>query len=419
MQPKIASLVLDLYSDEKGEIARKLPTELHTCKVAGLDIVTQLPNRDFALVMKTASGIQRRFPIHDLDNLKVSQAYFEATKDKLPAEAIAVATAKFAARLKHLEEDKYGEEHDMREVAEYNKVAYVDVTKIEIAVKKAFADKAWGLVIDGKNHFPLHDAELVKTAIARFPFSVTTLEPIQKFAYARSIAKRAEALDVAVPDNSLISNYTANVLNKVALAKGLAQRKEAARRAGMGTEVLDQLAEAVGIMDSIGGAEDAASVLYRQAKVATAEKQGKVLPIDQLISILSTFDKTAGITQTAYNHGLLDPFASCFSSTKSAGHDRSLFIDGVDLSHINPAKLTERFDDEFVREFLADPIGTYQALPIPVRQTVRDLATDGMGSSPTLGYGRKEDCGGGNVTSSGEPLDMLAPTYSNGRALEF
>ena len=55
------------------------------------------------VVMKTASGgLQRRYPIHDLDSLKISKAYFDQAKSALPPEAVAVAEAKFASRARLL-----------------------------------------------------------------------------------------------------------------------------------------------------------------------------------------------------------------------------------------------------------------------------------------------------------------------------
>lgn len=413
MQPKVASLVLDLYDDEKGQIARTFPPELHACKVASFDAVQGLPNRDFALVMKTASGgLQRRYPIHDLDSLKISKAYFDQAKSALPPEAVAVAEAKFASRARLLAAAGTVEGSlSPEDFQEYNKVAYVDVSTLKPTAKKAFAEKAWGLTVDGKDYFPLHDAELVKTALVRFPFTTATLQPIQKFAYARNIAKRAAALSVDVPDDSPVHLYTSNEVNPVSLRIAIDQRKEAARKADLSTEVLDQLSEAAGLYTEDGEMETQESRNYKAAKLASHRK----LDADRIISILTTFDKTAKLDAHDYRKGLLDPFAACF---KAAAHCGSTLIDGVDLSRVNPAKLAEHFDDEFLREFQENPVGVYQALPTPVKQAVRDMAMEGMGSSPTLGY---NPCGPGesNITSAGDPTDALAYTYSNGRSLEY
>lgn len=409
MQPKVASLVLDLYDDEKGAVARAFPADLHSCKVASLDTVHDLANRDFALVMKTDNGLIRRYPIHDLDNLKVSRAYFDHAKAHLPAEAVKAAEAKFASQERLL--NTADGEVSTDDFIQFNKVAYVDMTVVlPTMTKMAFAERAWGLTIAGKNYFPLHDAELVKTAIARYPFSVVSLEPVQKFAYARGIAKRAAALGVSVPDDSQINFYTNNVVNPRALRMALDQRKEAALKADISTEVLDQLAAAAGLPQDRGDIETQESVNFRSAKLASHRPLGA----DQIITILATFDKTANVGAAEYRRGLLDPFAACF---KLAAFSGSMLIDGIDLSRIDPAKLAEHFDAEFIREFAADPVGCYQALPSPVKQAVRDMASNGMGSSPTQGFnpGRESS----SITSSGDPTEQLGYTYSNGRALEF
>src|SRR5271157_3509154 len=127
MQLKAASLVLDLYDDEKGQVARTFPEELQACKVAGLDIIQSLPNRDFALVMKTGSGLQRRYPIHDLDSLKISRAYFDLAKTNLPVEVVKVAEEKFASRERLLTSPVEGEP-SAEDFAAYNKIAYIDIT---------------------------------------------------------------------------------------------------------------------------------------------------------------------------------------------------------------------------------------------------------------------------------------------------
>lgn len=408
MQPKVASLVLDLYDDEKGAVARSFSDDLHSCKVASFDDIQALTNRDFALVMKTASGVLRRYPIHDIDNLKISRAYFNHVKATLPSEVVKAAEGKFASqeRLLALPEGSMTAE----DFSQFNKIAYVDMTTVQPTAKKAFAERAWGLTIDGKNYFPLHDAELVKTAIGRYPFTVASLQPVQKFAYARTIAKRAAALEVQVPDDSQIHLYTSNVVNPHSLRNAIDQRKEAARKADLSTEVLDQLAEAAGLPEAHGDIESQESLNFKAAKLASH----RALPADQIITILATFDKTAGIDGQDYLRGLLDPFAACFKSAAFAG---SMLIDGVDLSRLDPAKLAEHFDEEFLKEFAQDPIGCYQALPSPIKQAVRDMASNGMGSSPSLSYNPRSDSS--SVGSAGDPLEMLGYVYSNGRALEY
>lgn len=398
---KIASLVLDLYDDERAELARQLPAELHECKVASRDEVDALQDRDFALVVKTAAGVRRKFPVHTLDNLKVSHAFFNMVKDTLPAEAVAVAERKFASRTELLGKKELTND----EFQVFNKVAYVDLTALKPSlVKVASADRAFGLVRDGKDMFPLHDAALVKMAAERFPSTATGLEPIERFAYARAIVKRANALGVELPDSPL-HMYTSNDVNHVSLAAAIEQRKSAALKVGMDSTVLDQLAEAAGLDKATGDLEDSHSIAYRASKTAST----KPMSPDRVIQILSTFDKLAGISTWHYDRGLLDPFAACF---KTACGSRSLLVDDVDLSTVSPEAMAQHFDPEFIGEFTENPVQSYQALPNPMKSVIRSLAKPAGTKKPM-----QSDYSG--ITAGGNPMDALAVSYSNGRSMEF
>ena len=94
---KFASLLLDFHDDAQFKIAHALPADFHSLSINDAEALDALPDHAFALVVKTASGLRRRFPLHDADHLKLSEAYFAETKHMLPAEAVQMATAKFAA----------------------------------------------------------------------------------------------------------------------------------------------------------------------------------------------------------------------------------------------------------------------------------------------------------------------------------
>ena len=308
---KVASLVLDIYDDERCEIARDLPSDYHQIKVADHDEIAALPDRCFALVMKTASGeLRRRFPIHTEDALKLSEAYFERTKDQLPREAVIMAMAKFAAA---------------KDGAAYNDVAYVDLTKIaEARPAEPFPERFYGLALGNANHYPLHDEVLVKRAMARFPFTTEGMAPEHQFLYARNIEKRAGQLGVEVPADSRIHLYTNPALNLEALKEAIDQRKHAAA-GSTSVEVLDQLAQAAGCRLDQGELEHPDSFALRNAKIA---KVWKLEPA-QIIATLQQFDKTAGYGAYEYARGMLDPFAACYKRASFAGSN-SMLVDGVD-----------------------------------------------------------------------------------------
>lgn len=399
---KVAARLFDVYDDEHGEIARALPEELHSVKVAERDTVEALPDRCFALVMKTADGaIRRRFPVHDADALKLSQAYFAQTRTGLPAAITEIVEAKFAAAAAVL--SGTGDRGD------YNKVAYVDLGQLMPATDVKYAEKAYGLTLDGRNHFPLHDEGLIKQAVARFPFTIEGLEPEQRFQYARAIEKRATILGIEIPGDSPVNLYTNPEPNLFALRRAIEQRKQAvASRPDVHTEVLDQLATAAGCHLVRGDIETPASFTWREAKLAGIRKISEA----HIVTVLQNFDKLAGFTNWHYLRGLADPFAAVF--TKTGAPATGFLVDGVDLSKVDPAQLADRFDDHFVSEFQENPVAVYKSLPDPVRSVIRSMAESNMGQ-PSRGRTRQEPPS--TVGSAGDPMHRLNPAYVNGSAL--
>lgn len=378
---KIAARTFDIYDDDTGEIARAFPTELHTLKLAGREEVDGLPDRAFALVMKTADGqLRRRYPLHTPDSVKLSRAYFDTIKADLHPALVKVAEAKFAN-------------------PESPSVAYVDITALETPPPQVkFAEQHWGLTIEGRSCFPLHDDTLVKLAVARFPFTIGDLSPEERFLYARNIEKRAASVSVSIPHESQINLYTSDTVNKIALKIAIDQRKKAAGHySPASTMVLDQLGQAAGCLDEQGGAETIDSFQHR-AKIASSMK---TVSADRIIGVLQQFDKLAGFGSHHYLRGMLDPFAACF---KKADCGATMMVDGVDLSKVDPQQLRQQFDEHMAGAFMENPVQVYQSLPEPIKQIVRDMA-----QYPTQSPQKAEVPSG-----SGEPMQQLAPTLANG-----
>ena len=376
---KVAALILDAHDDVEGKVARQLPTELHALPLASQDEVDALPDSHFGLVMKTAGGvIRRRFPLHTKEAIKLSEAYFEKTREQLPPDMVKIAERKFA-------EAKSGV---------LKGVAFVDVNKVAATPRLSMDARVFGLTIGERNHYPLHDASLVKQAVTNYPRTIQGMLPEHRFLYARNIAKQAEKLAVAIPVDSLINRYTNPSFNTEAMATAIEQRKQAAY--GRSTDVLDQLALACGVVRPQGEAESAASYAGRTMKVA-----GKQLASpEQAIAVLENFDKVAGIDERHYNRGLLDPFAACF---KLAAFSADAYVDGVNLSSIQPQQLASYLTPEFITEFQANPIAVYERLPEPLKAVVRDLAQR-VPPRPVRD---------GETSSPGDPVNELNPVYAN------
>lgn len=387
---KVANLVLDVYSDHGCEVARTLPADLHTVKVASADEVARLPDRCFGLVLKTASGeVKRYFPLHDADAVKLSSAYFERTRNALPGVVQEACHEKIVATQK-------GEG--------YAKVAYVDLSTVKTAEKVTFPDRFYGLTLGDQNHFPLHDDTLVKRALARFPYTTDGMDPQYKFAYARNIAKRASQLGVEVPHDSKVHWYTNDELNQTALKQAIDQRKMAvASREDVSTEVLDQLALAAGCPVKQGELEHPHVLMARRAKLASFQHLGPA----HVIATLEAFDKVANLTAYEYNRGLLDPYAACFKSATHGMHG-ALVVDGVDLGTITPEAMAANFDPDFIAEFQKSPLPVYHSLPDPMKALMRNLAGAAVA---------KPACDEGSSLPSGETLTQLAPSYANQRII--
>lgn len=389
---KVGTLILDVYDDTEGLIARRLPAELQeTLKVASPDDVQELADHEFALVIKTAAGqVLRRLPVHDAEALKTSSAYWAQVHASLPPVVRDVAEAKLAAASAWLSGNADAERA-------HRTVAYIDAATLEAGKVAAPASTCWGLTLEGRNVFPLHTAEHVKVAVARFPFNIEGLTPDTRFAYARALEKRAAALGVEVPADSRINNYTGTEINLTSLAVAIDKRKHAAAKAGVSAAFLEQLNELAGCALPRGDAESDVAFLHRQAKQARVEK----LDAAMIVSHLGAFDKLAGFGNREYLRGLPDPFAAVF--TKAAAGPA--LIDGVDLTQIPADKLAQAFDEEFVKEFMANPAAVYQSLPTPVKQRLRQMAgeqrqVDNKPKSPSF--------------SGGDPMSMLNPVYANG-----
>lgn len=381
---KIASLILDVYDDTSHEIARSLPSEMHELKVAAVDEVADLHDHQFGLVMKTAGGVvRRRFPLHTEDSVKLSRAYFDRVRGDLPEKVATMADAKILGA-------ENGE-------AIYE-VAYIDLSQVPEKTA-GYTDRFYGLTIGSSSRYPLHDEELVKTATARFPETAGSLRPEHRFVYARNIEKRASQLGVEIPSDSPIHNYTNPDFNPDSLALAIDQRKAAARETS--TEVLDQLLLVAGCELKQGSVETEDSFRLRQSKAAEVPRANP----GEIVAVLESFDKLAGLSNYEYNRGLLDPFAACY---KRSNYDGSMVVDGIDLSRVDPIILNQFLDPVALEEFNKNPMQVYRSLPDPVKSIIRSASQNGTGQRGASGDGGVE-----SAHAKGNPTDLLNPRFSD------
>lgn len=389
---RLRSLVTDFYSDHDFKVASQLEPALHSLSATPVEELPNLPDHSFGCVVKTSEGTLRLWPVSTPDDAKLSEAYLTAVHDRLPAELYQVATSKVAAALAvHA-----GSASDDQKATHFA-VRFLDATQFKAAVKISHAETAWGLVINNTNRYPLHNDVLTKTAIQHYDRTCEGLNAAQRFVYANNIAKRAAALGVEIPATSSVNRYTNGSVNKTALAIALDERRKLAVQVGLAPDTLDQLAEAAGIVAPRAELESENNFRYRQAKVAAGAK----LRPDEIVGVLESFDKLAGVGESAYRRGFPDPYASCF---KVAGMDSGLYIDGVDLGVLTVNDLSKYFDADFSSQFLADPLGTYRRLPEATRAVLRQLAGGVARPKPMATRG----------PTYGNPLAPLGADYANG-----
>jgi len=398
---KISCRILDVYDDDELVITGKIASVIGTgVMVADRDVVDGLKDHQFGLVMKTANGsMRRRLPLFDADSVKVSRAFFNEIRASLPDELAANADIKIAAAEAVFLHPETATDQD-RTVLDL--VAYVDIERLAPPrAKVAFHDQCWGLAIDGKNYFPLHDGTLLKTALARFVESASELQPEERFVYARNIVKRAEVLNVPIPSNSMVNWYSGEELNHNALRDAIDDRRKIIKAAGGNIEILSQLEDSAGIMAISDSAhEDMGSVVGRQKKASAMRGR---LDIPKIISTLQTIDKLAGFSNHEYMRGLLDPFAAVFKST-GVNKFAALNVDGINLGDLKMDELNQKFSPDFVREFQQNPVVIYQSLPEPMKAAIRQLCTSpqGMDEKPNT------------LTPGSDPQNSLNPHYANG-----
>jgi len=84
---KLAGLIIDSYDDP--EFVNN--PNLNSSGVPSSDVVAKMPDKDFAILIKTASGTHRKFPIASPALVKISAAYFNEYGYQLPDDMRKVA----------------------------------------------------------------------------------------------------------------------------------------------------------------------------------------------------------------------------------------------------------------------------------------------------------------------------------------
>ena len=214
----------------------------------------------------------------------------------------------------------------------------VDVTNKE--PPKILKEKqAQHLAMPSIGRYPLDSYSDVKTASVYFEQHKGSFDPAHRREYCYNLVKRAHALGIEVSDD--VQKYGSDSYASYAEIKIALDSRRTLVNEEHG-QVLDKLAEMRPTMD----------------------------PSDFALT-LGEFDKVAGI-QGHYDGEVMDPFYSTFGKEAEADEDTSFVIgnDYVSAAELrglaaSPHReiLKEPFGEDFLKEYMKDPIGIFKSLP--------------------------------------------------------
>lgn len=258
----------------------------------------------------------------------------------------------------HLEEfpkDYYTRLEKMESKAKKEKQAnVVDITGKSPAPKFKVASPAgpedYAVVLDGKGYYPIHTWDLVKKAEVYYQEEKGRMQPEVRRQYATKLASRAASMGYPL-DPDIQEAGSKAWASSGHLKAAVEMRKIACQPHSEDRKFLDEL----------------------------FEKRASVEP-DTYAEVLRRFDVQRGLDK-GWDRVILDPWASTFGLNKTAdvvwedGNDR---VTSEDLQRLaaNHVFLDHDFTPEMRKEFVKDPAGIFESLPLPMKKVVARLASD-------------------------------------------
>lgn len=230
----VRGIILDAYdmlsakqvtSEDMEKVALDNKESVHTQE----DIYRQI-DRDFGLILVFKNGDKlRKFPLNSKTNVTFSMNAFKKNKHKLPDAAKRMAAIRIVAAC-----DRYAMDcdDDVKAIAKgaIDDGNYYHVSEDMMQMLSGMADikdekktddvqapneakeASWGIdeTINGVSvrKFPLRTKQQVEKAINRFPKMSSKLLSKYAFSFADNIIKKADILDVKIPSDSPIFQYT-------------------------------------------------------------------------------------------------------------------------------------------------------------------------------------------------------------------
>ena len=222
--------------------------------------------------------------------------------------------------------------------------------------------KASRFALPSAGKYPIDSYKHIKLASAYFEEHLRAMPPSMRHEFATNLIKRAAEVDVKVSDLALKYGSETFAPDYEIKAAFDARRLELEGR----EEALDLLA----------GVE-------RVTREKLWKEAGAPVPLtpEAAVSILEEFDKVAGLNHY-YDRGIPDPYYSVLGFEKRADADWSEIIgnqmvtseDLNRLAKVNAYSLKSTFGHDFQEEFLKDPVGIFQSLPLDQKKMLMNMA---------------------------------------------
>lgn len=203
---------------------------------------------------------------------------------------------------------------------------------------------------DGRRFYPIHTWDLVKKAEDYFHDKKNRMQPEIRRQYAVKLAAKAEAMGYPI-DPEILDAGATEWAPKGHLKAAVEMRKIACQP-GPDRQFLDELFEKRAELDPGTYAE-----------------------------VLRRFDVKRGLDH-GWDHVILDPWASTYGMNKQAdvvwedGNDRVTNDQLVSLAQNHLPKLRQILTEGMCKEFLKDPVGIFESMPLPQKKIISRLASD-------------------------------------------
>jgi hypothetical protein len=204
---------------------------------------------------------------------------------------------------------------------------------------------------DGSKHYPIHTWDLMKQAEVYFQEEKGRMQPEIRRQYATKLASKAS--DMGYPlDPDIQDLGSCNWANQGHLKAAVEMRKVACQPNSTSRKFLDEL----------------------------FEKRASVTP-DTYAEVLRRFDVDHGL-DNGWDHVILDPWASTFGMNKVAdvvwedGADRVTSDQLANLAQTHQKRLCGVLTEDVIKEFVKDPVGIFESMPLPQKKLIARLSTD-------------------------------------------